>query len=77
MYWDARQKYSSYLMKHDQQLWRMLMPCDQVITVAEDVVFFECFSADESSYGCLTVQREAAFGKAADTRFGTTNVDVV
>src|SRR5262250_2344871 len=24
MYWDARQKYSSYLLKHDQQLWRML-----------------------------------------------------
>ena len=30
------------------------MPCDPVVTVADDVVFFECFSADESSYGCLT-----------------------
>jgi hypothetical protein len=75
MYWDARQKYASYLLKNDASLWRMLMPCDPVITVADDVVFFECFSADESSYGCLTVDRETAFGKAAETRFGTTNVD--
>ena len=75
IYWNARQKYSSYLLKHDQELWRMMMPCDPVITVAEDVVFFECFSADESSYGCLTVNRERAFGKSSETRFGTTNVD--
>jgi len=24
----------------------MLMPCDPVITVSPDVLFFECFSAD-------------------------------
>ena len=48
-YWDARQKYNSYLMKHDMALWRLMMPCDPVITVAEDVCFFECFSGDESS----------------------------
>jgi hypothetical protein len=75
VYWDARQKYSSYLIKNDPTLWRMLMPCDPVITVADDVVFFECFSADESSYGCLTVNRESGFGKSAETRLGTTNVD--
>ena len=75
IYWDARQKYSNYLRENDMQLWRMLMPCDPVITVADDVVFFECFSADESSYGCLTVNRDSAFGKSADTRLGTTNVD--
>jgi hypothetical protein len=75
VYWDARQKYSSYLLKNDQELWRALMPCDPVITVADDVVFFECFSADESSYGCLTVNRDAAFGESAETRLGTTNVD--
>src|SRR4051812_29204164 len=40
-YWTARQAYSNHLYKHDQQLWRMLMPCDPVITVADDVVFFE------------------------------------
>ena len=75
IYWDARQKYSTYLLKHDRELWRLTMPCDPVITVADDVVFFECFSADESSYGCLTVNRDSAFGKSSDVRFGTTNVD--
>jgi hypothetical protein len=74
VYWDARQKYSNYLMQHDPELWRLLMPCDPVITVAADVVFFECFSADESSYGCLTVDREA-FSAERDVSAGTTNVD--
>jgi hypothetical protein len=74
-YWSVRQKYSSYLLAHDQALWRQLMPCDPVITVANDVVFFECFSADESSYGCLTVNREGGFGKSDSVKFGTTNVD--
>ncbi len=74
-YWKARQTYSNYLVKHDPELWRMLMPCDPVITVADDVVFFECFSADESSYGCLTVDRGGGFGQSADWQYGTTNVD--
>jgi hypothetical protein len=74
-YWKARQEYANYLYKHDIQLWRQLMPFDPVITVADDVVFFECFSADESSYGCLSVGRDAGFGPSANTRFGTTNVD--
>src|SRR5579859_7465044 len=74
-YWDARLKYSDYLRRHDMDLWRMLMPCDPVITVADDVAFFECFSADESSYGCLTVDREDGFGKSDAVQFGTTNVD--
>jgi len=64
-YWDARTRYGNMLSREDPELWRMLMPCDPVITVADDVVFFECFSADESSYGCLTVDRETAFGKSA------------
>ncbi len=74
-YWSARQEYANYLRTHDMTLWRMLMPCDPVITVAEDVVFFECFSADESSYGCLTVNRGDGFGKSDTTKLGTTNVD--
>ena len=73
-YWKLRQKYSNYLLRHDPELWRHLMPCDPVITVGEDVVFFECFSADESSYGCLTADRDA-FGKAESFQYGTTNVD--
>jgi hypothetical protein len=74
-YWKARQDYSAYLLENDRELWRQLMPCDPVITVADDVVFFECFSADESSYGCLTVERDAGFGPSAETKCGTTNVD--
>jgi len=74
-YWTARESYARHLREHDMQLWRMLMPCDPVITVADDVVFFECFSADESSYGCLTVNREDGFGTSAGLQLGTTNVD--
>jgi hypothetical protein len=73
-YWDARQQYSHYLLRHDPELWRLLMPCDPVITVAPDVLFFECFSGDESSYGCLTVSREA-FDSECDIGLGTTNID--
>ncbi len=74
-YWGARQKYANHLREHDLDLWRKLMPCDPVITVADDVVFFECFSADESSYGCLTVSRAGGFGPSTQLQFGTTNVD--
>ncbi len=73
-YWAARQKYAIYLCMHDPDLWRLLMPCDPVITVAPDCLFFECFSADESSYGCLTVGREA-FDAERDVALGTTNID--
>ena len=73
-YWNARQQYSTYLSRHDPELWRLLMPCDPVITVAPDCLFFECFSADESSYGCLTVDRDA-FEAERDVALGTTNVD--
>ncbi len=74
VYWTARQDYSNYLARHDMELWRQLMPCDPVITVAPDVLFFECFSADESSYGCLSVDR-TAFGMCESAKCGTTNVD--
>src|SRR6185503_17565137 len=36
-YWKARDRYSNYLYAHDPELWRLLMPCDPVITVAPDV----------------------------------------
>ena len=73
-YWALRQDYSRHLLRHDRELWRLLMPCDPVVTVADDVVFFECFSADGSSYGCLTVDRDG-FDPAAHVALGTTNVD--
>jgi hypothetical protein len=74
-YWKARRQYSRYVRKHDPKIWRLIMPYDPVITVADDVLFFECFSADESSYGCLTVSRDEGFGKSEVLQHGTTNVD--
>lgn len=74
-YWKARQAYADHLRKTDFEHWRLLMPCDPVITLADDVVFFECFSADESSYGCLTVDKHLGFDDFRRLRMGTTNVD--
>jgi len=73
-YWAARFKLADLLRRDDPELWRWLMPCDPVITVAHDVVFFECFSADESSYGCLSLSRDG-FGIGSSVQLGTTNVD--
>src|SRR5205823_11266783 len=69
-----RIKYSADLYKHNAELWRTLMPCDPVVTVADDALLFECFSADESTYGCLSVSR-GAFGAPDQVLPGTTNVD--
>src|SRR5262249_48717638 len=41
---------------------------------APDVLYFECFSADESSYACLTLARDA-FMDEQDVALGTTNID--
>jgi hypothetical protein len=73
-YWNARLKLTGILMLENPALWRWLMPCDPVITVADDVVYFECFSSDESSYGCMSVSRDA-FGRSESVSLGTTNVD--
>jgi hypothetical protein len=74
IYWDARVKWANELARNDPDLFRHLVPCDPVVTVAPDVVFFECFSKDESSYGCLSVDRDAFVG-AQEAGLGTTNVD--
>jgi hypothetical protein len=73
LYWNARVRWADELRRDDPALFRSLVPCDPVVTVAPDVVFFECFSKDESAYGCLSVDREALRG--ADAGLGTTNVD--
>ena len=65
-YWKARSTLNVRLRQQNETLWRRLMPYDPVITVADDVVFFECFSSDESSYGCLTIDRDACFSGAQD-----------
>lgn len=74
-YWKSRRELNDYLRKQNYELWRRLMPYDPIITVADDVVFFECFSTDESSYGCLSVDRDSCFASAGHARLGTTNVD--
>ena len=70
----TRDQYSNYLCSTTPSCGGCLVPCDPVITVAPDCLFFECFSADESSYGCLTVDR-SAFEHERDVAAGTTNVD--
>jgi hypothetical protein len=74
LYWRARRQWASELAQLDPAMFRALVPCDPVITVADDVVFFECFSKDEASYGCLSVERDA-FRDVRGAQPGTTNVD--
>ncbi len=73
-YWRARVRWANDLSRNDPELFRHLVPCDPVITVAPDTVFFEAFSKDESSYGALYVDRDA-FDAAGGVALGTTNVD--
>jgi hypothetical protein len=73
-YWRARRRWAAELAAHDPELFRHLVPCDPVVTVAPDAVLFECFSKDEASYGCLSVDRDG-FRGAGDAALGTTNVD--
>ena len=74
-YWTARSQLSQRLRRDDRPLWRRLFPSDPIVTVAEDIVAMEVFSADESSYGCLTLDRSASFQMSQEPSLGTTNVD--
>ncbi len=76
LYWRERRRWAAELSRTDPAMFRALVPCDPVVTVAPDVVMFECFAKDESSYGCLSVDRGAFRGTGADNAaLGTTNVD--
>ncbi len=70
-YYDAQRKYFDYLYKRDMDAWYVL---DPVITVHPDQVFFECFSQDESMYGCLSASFDV-FKNVGEFACGTTNVD--
>jgi hypothetical protein len=74
LYWTARRQWAAELSSRDPELFRHLVPCDPVVTVAPDVVYFECFAKDESSYGCLLVDRDG-FEHEGKAGLGTTNVD--
>lgn len=73
-YWSARDALGRQLRRDDPALFRALVPCDPLVTVADDAVLFEAFSKDESSYGCLYVDRGSFVG-AQEASLGTTNVD--
>ncbi len=73
-YWRARRAYANDLARTDPELFRHLVPCDPVVTVAPDAVLFEGFSKDESSYGCVIVDRDSIVGDHG-AELGTTNVD--
>lgn len=70
-FWTAQRRYFDYLYQRDREAWFVL---DPVITVHPDRLFFECFSVDESSYGCLAADY-SEFGDVGEFRCGTTNVD--
>ncbi len=73
-YWRERRRWADELSREDPALFRHLVPCDPVATVAPDVLFWECFAKDEASYGCLYADR-GGLRTAGDVRLGTTNVD--
>lgn len=70
-FYAAQQKYFNYLYKVDKDAWFVL---DPVITIHPDQIFFECFSQDESSYGCLSCKLDV-FKNVQDIAYGTTNID--
>lgn len=67
----AQNRYFRHLFVKDRDAWFVL---DPVITVHPDQLFFECFSQDESSYGCLSVDYDG-FQKVGEFACGTTNID--
>jgi len=66
-----KRKFFDYIYKKDRSLWVVL---DPVVTVQPDRLFFEAFSLDESSYGCLSCG-DGVFHEAHGRSYGTTNVD--
>jgi hypothetical protein len=48
-YWGARIRYADYLAKNDPALFRVLVPCNPVITVAPDVLFFSSSASARTS----------------------------
>ncbi len=74
-YWKARNRFEWQVRRENLSVWQRLFPLDPVVTVADDVVFFELFSRDESSYACLTCGRDDCFDATDNIALGTTNID--
>lgn len=60
-----------FIKDRDYDLWFVL---DPVITVHKDIVSFEAFSIDESTYGCLSINMDE-FELLKEPELGTTNID--
>lgn len=73
-YREARMRWVREVQARDPTFYRSLVPCDPVLSVADDVIFLEGFAKDESSYACLYVDRDGFVG-AQEAMLGTTNVD--
>lgn len=69
--WQAQQHYYAWLYRNDPLAALIL---DPIVTVHPDAVFLEVFSKDESSYGALSIRREA-FETSGEVACGTTNID--
>ena len=74
-YWKARQKYADYLTQHDPELWRLLVPCDPVITVAARRAVLRVLQRRRVELR-LPDRRPRRLRRAErDVALGTTNVD--
>lgn len=62
------------LIWHSDEWFPDFFTLDPIVTVHPDRVFFEAFSADQSSYGLVIADR-ALFAPEGDVTCGTTNVD--
>ncbi|MBL8923878.1 MAG: SWIM zinc finger family protein [Myxococcaceae bacterium] len=62
------------LIWHSDEWTTDFWTLDPIVTVHPDRVFFEAFSADQSSYGLVIADR-ALFSPEGDVACGTTNVD--
>jgi len=71
VYDKLERKFWVYIKNLDPALWQVL---DPVITVHPDQVSFEAFSLDESTYGCLSINKEG-FKIVGTPQLGTTNID--
>lgn len=70
-YYLLERKFWNFIQERDYNLWFVL---DPVITVHPDQVSFEAFSADESIYGCLSINKNE-FEMLSTPKLGTTNID--
>ncbi|MBD3254698.1 MAG: hypothetical protein GF383_06375, partial [Candidatus Lokiarchaeota archaeon] len=70
-YYKIERDFWSFIRTRDIALWWIL---DPVITVHPDQISFEAFSLDESTYGCLSIDRQE-FKTKGTPKLGTTNID--